>query len=132
MEYSGESVTHLEFLVRVEQQNICRLDLVDISVSLKLLSHFCSEGRDGEVEGVHVLDFWCLEFPGYQPVILSFSWTGGLVGKDVRLATSPDRTLGLAIWHRPNWRLGKVLAVRGAGGSKEVYRIESSGPGRSG
>jgi len=50
--------------MRIKQQHVRRLNLIDISVPLKLLSHFCTQGRDGEVERIHVLDFWC----GSQPV----------------------------------------------------------------
>lgn len=57
MGLSDERVAaHLVFLVRVEQKDIDGLQLLDIAVSLELLSHLCANGRDGHVERVHLLD----------------------------------------------------------------------------
>lgn len=56
MYFVDEQVTaHLVFLVRVEQEDINSLQLLDVAVSLELLSHLCADGRDGHVERVHLL-----------------------------------------------------------------------------
>jgi hypothetical protein len=49
-------IAYLICLVRVEQKDIDSLQLLDVTVSFKLLSHLCADGRDGHVERVHLLD----------------------------------------------------------------------------
>ena len=62
MYFVDEQVTaHLVFLVRVEQEDINSLQLLDVAVSLELLSHLCADGRDGHVERVHLLDLGSLK-----------------------------------------------------------------------
>jgi hypothetical protein len=39
--------------MRVEEENIDSLQLLDVAVSLELLSHLCANGRNGHVERVH-------------------------------------------------------------------------------
>lgn len=51
---------HLVFLVRVEEEDIDSLQLLDVTVSFELLSHLCADGRDGHVERVHLLDLGSL------------------------------------------------------------------------
>lgn len=46
--------------MRVEQEDIDGLQLLDVAVSLELLSHLCADGRNGHVERVHLLDLGCL------------------------------------------------------------------------
>lgn len=48
--------SYLVFLVRVEEEDIDSVELLDVSVSLEFLSHLCSDGRNGHVERVHLLD----------------------------------------------------------------------------
>jgi hypothetical protein len=54
-------MSNLVFLVRVEQKDVDGLQLLDVTVSFKLLSHLCANGRDGHVERVHLLDLGGLE-----------------------------------------------------------------------
>jgi len=49
-------VTDLIFLVRVEDQDIDGLELLDISVPLELLPDLGANGRNRHVQGVHLLD----------------------------------------------------------------------------
>jgi hypothetical protein len=51
---------YLVLRVRVENEDIHRLQLLNISVSLKFLSDLGSYGGDWHVEGVHLLDLWRL------------------------------------------------------------------------
>lgn len=44
----------------VEEEDIDSLQLLDVTVSLELLSHLCADGRDGHVERVHLLDLGSL------------------------------------------------------------------------
>ena len=50
------TTAYLVLLVRVEEKDIDGLQLLDVAVSLELLSHLCANGRDGHVERVHLLD----------------------------------------------------------------------------
>lgn len=50
--------------MRVEKEDIDGWELLDVSVSLELLSHLCPDDGDGHVERVHLLDFGSLDIQG--------------------------------------------------------------------
>jgi hypothetical protein len=54
-------VTDLEFRMAVEQQDVGRFELVDVSVPFEFLSDLCADGRHGHVQRVHGLDLRSLE-----------------------------------------------------------------------
>lgn len=58
---------YLVLLVRVEQEDIDSLQLLDVAVSLELLSHLCADGRNGHVERVHLLDLGSLRGVRREP-----------------------------------------------------------------
>ena len=54
------TLTDLVFLVCVEDQDIESLELLDVSMSLVLLSDLGSEGGNGHVQRVHLLNLGAL------------------------------------------------------------------------
>ena len=57
--------------MRVEEEDVYRLELLYVSVSLELLSDLCANGGNGHIERVHLLDFRSLsnnQIP-VQPVV---------------------------------------------------------------
>lgn len=55
----GQSM-YLELAMTLEDQNVHRWQLLHISMPFELLPYLCADRRDGEVERVHLLDFWRL------------------------------------------------------------------------
>lgn len=78
----------LELLVRLEQQHVDGLQLVDEAVSLEFLPYLGAQRGDGEVEGVHGLDFGGLEEG------LLVDWMGQLSGLGAKESPGGMHLLG--------------------------------------
>ena len=80
--------------MRVEQKNIDGLQLLNVAVSLELLSHLCADGGHGHVERVHLLDLGCLD--SIRSNSLLFSAVGYSYGADPFTVGLNDSLLGIA------------------------------------
>lgn len=52
-----DHLTDLELGVALEQQHVNHVELTDVAVPLELLADLCTDSGNGEVQGVHGLDF---------------------------------------------------------------------------
>lgn len=110
----SKDLTDLVFGVVLHQEHVDDGDLVDESVTLKLLSHARADDRDGEGDRVHGLDLRRLERPRggpssaialpwemAPPSRFALNWNGGNAQLGPILGTPP----GLVASRRPNWPL---------------------------
>lgn len=90
--------TNLELGVALHEQHIDCLYIIDVSVFLKLFSHFRSDSGNRHVEGIHLLDFRAL-FSG----LLAYARSTHIQEEiHVQILAILGRILRLVVVHLPN------------------------------